>query len=484
MTSTDILNSTRADTRRVPHAVRGLRAPVRTGRFWLVQAGVLLVVLFNVAALAVQSGRLPFGIPASTTTALLLVPVIYAALNFGVRGAVYTALWATALMVPDLIFIERVTTAHPWVEVSNLVIVNAVAVVVGQRVEREEQARRRAEQALRASEVAEARYRGLFDEQASPVLVTDSTGVVTEANTAALRLLGANVRGHPFSDLVEATAEAILAGQVSRLAVQAPDGDKRLFVPRARALEVGSGERLVQVVLIDVTEEQRRAQEQRAYAGHLLAVQEDERMHLAHDLHDDPLQTLTYLVRTLEQLAHDPLLPGPLAAQVWRDGELAAEVVSSLRKVIRGLRPPVLDDLGLVAALRHLVTEVHGRCGLPIALRVSGDEARLASPSELAVYRVTQEALSNIVRHAQAKHVRVDLRFGDSVQLTVTDDGRGMPETSGLREGFGGLGLVGMRERVNFVGGSLETRAHRPHGTLVRATLPRTVPEPQLGNVT
>lgn len=460
-----------------------LRLPVRAGRFWLVQAGVLLVVLIDVAVLDVQRIQLPLGMPASMTSSLLLLPVIYAALNFGVRGAIYTALWASALMVPDWIFREGGVTAHAWAEVSNLAVVNAVAVVVGQRVEREEQARRRAEQALRASEVAEARYRGLFDEQASPVLVTDSTGVVTEANTAALRLLGADVRGHPLSDLVEATAEAILAGQVSRLAVQAPDGDKRLFVPRARALEVGSGECLVQVVLIDVTEEQRRAQEQRAYAGHLLAVQEDERRHLAQDLHDDPLQTLTYLVRTLEQFAHDPLLPAPLAAQVRRDGELAAEVVSSLRKVIRGLRPPVLDDLGLVAALRHLVTEVHGRCGLPIALRVSGDEVRLASPSEMAVYRVTQEALSNIVRHAQAKHVRVDLRFGDSVQLTVTDDGRGMPETSGTRGGSGGLGLIGMRERVSFVGGSLETRAHRPHGTLVRATLPRTVPESQPGNV-
>src|SRR5680860_167065 len=471
----------RARGSRALEVVSMLRPPLRDGRFWLVQGGVLLIVLIDVVVLDVQRVRLPFGIPASMTLALLSVPVIYAALNFGVRGAVGTALWASALMVPDWIFREGRVTAHVWVEVSYLAVGNAVAIIVGQRVEREEQARRRAEQALRVSEVAEARYRGLFDEEASPVLVTDSAGVVTEANSAALRLLGADARGHPLSYLVEATPEAILAGQVSRLAVQAPDGDKRLFVPRARALEVGSGECLVQVVLIDVTGEQRRAQEQRAYAGHLLAVQEDERRHLAQDLHDDPLQTLTYLVRTLEQIAHDPLLPPPLAAQVRRDGELAAEVVSSMRKVIHGLRPPVLDDLGLVPALRHLVTEVHGRCGLPIALRVSGDEVRLASPSELAVYRVTQEALSNIVRHAQAKHVRVDLRFGDSVQLTVTDDGRGMQETSGLRGVSGGLGLVGMRERVNLVGGSFETRAHRPHGTLVRATLPRTVPEP--GNV-
>src|SRR5665811_2354462 len=228
----------RARGSRALEVARTLRLPVRAGRFWLVQAGVLLVVLIDVAVLDVQRIQLPFGMPASMTSALLLVPVIYAALNFGVRGAIYTALWASALMVPDWIFREGGVTAHAWVEVSNLAVVNAVAVVVGQRVEREEQARRRAEQALRASEVAEARYRGLFDEQASPVLVTDSTGVVTEANTAALRLLGADVRGHPLSDLVEATAEAILAGQVSRLAVQAPDGDKRLFVPRARALEV------------------------------------------------------------------------------------------------------------------------------------------------------------------------------------------------------------------------------------------------------
>src|SRR5680860_845163 len=201
---------------------RTLRLPVRAGRFWLVQAGVLLVVLIDVAVLDVQRIQLPFGMPASMASALLLVPVINAALNFGVRGAIYTALWASVLMVPDWIFREGGVTAHAWVEVSNLAVVNAVAVVVGQRVEREEQARRRAEQALRASEVAEARYRGLFDEQASPVLVTASAGVVTEANTAALRLLGADVRGHPLSDLVEATAEAILAGQVSRLAVQAP----------------------------------------------------------------------------------------------------------------------------------------------------------------------------------------------------------------------------------------------------------------------
>jgi len=327
---------------------RALRLPVRAVRFWVVQAGVLFVAFLDEVILDVLHVQLPFEIPRSTITTLLLVPVIYAALNFGVRGAVGTALWATVLMFPDWLFIAGVTTANAWVEIGNLAVLNAVAIIVGQRVEREAQARVRAEDSLRASEVAEARYRALFDEQHAPVIVTDAFGSVTEANAAATSLLGARVRGRLLSDLVDTTVTSILAGAVQRL----PVGD-RVFVPTARTLEVSLSERLIQIVLVDVTEEEHRAREQQAYAAHLVTVQEDERRRLAQDLHDDPLQTLTYLVRMLEQLTEDPALPTDLAVQVRRDGELATEVVDTLRTVIHGLRPPVLDDFGAVAALRQ-----------------------------------------------------------------------------------------------------------------------------------
>jgi len=467
MTSAEISSSTRAVARRVLDAVRIPRPPVRDRRFWFVQAGVLLVVFVDVAVLDVQPVRLPFGVPSSMTTALLLVPVTYAALNFGVRRAVYTALWATTLMVPDWIFFKGGTAAHAWEEVSNLVIVNAVAVVVGQRVEREEQARRRAEEALRASEVAEERYRALFDEQHALVLVTDAAGVVTEANAAATDLLGPGARGRLLSDLVHTTVAAILAGAVPRLQV----GD-RVYVPTARTLEVGAGERLIQIMLVDVTEEEHRAREQRAYAANLVTVQEDERRRLAQDLHDDPVQTLTYLVRMLEQLTDDSRLPPDLAPLVRRDGVLATEVVDTLRTVIHGLRPPVLDDFGAVAALGQLVDEVRRRHGISIRMRVSGDQVRLSAQCELTVYRVAQEALSNVVRHAKATNTRVDLHFGEQVVLTVTDDGCGIPASSITSSGSGRrLGLIGMRERVNLVGGSLDVHARKPHGTVVRATI-------------
>jgi signal transduction histidine kinase len=435
-------------------AVARLRLPVSSGRFWVVQAGVLAVAFLDEIVLDILHVQPPFEIPRSTVTALLLIPVIYAALNFGVHGAVGTALWATALMCPDWLFIAGVTTANAWVEIGNLAILNAVAIVVGQRVEREEQARLRAEGALRASEVAEARYRALFDEQHAPVLVTDAAGVVTEANAAATSLLGPGAPGRLLSDLVDTQVSAILAGSVPRL----PVGD-RVFVATARTLEIGYRERLVQIVLVDVTEEEHRAHEQRAYAAHLVSVQEDERRRLAQDLHDDPVQTLTYLVRMLEYLSDDPRLPPDLAPLVRRNGELATEVVDVLRTVIHGLRPPVLDDFGAVAALRQLVAEVRARHGISIRLRVSGDQVRLSAQSELTVYRVAQEALSNVVRHAQAARTRVDLHFGDQVILTVTDDGRGIP-ASGITSpsSGGGLGLIGMRERVTLAGGSRGAR--------------------------
>jgi len=456
---------------RATELVDRLRLPVRAGRFWLVQAGVLFVALLDEVVLDVLGVQPPFEIPRSTITSLLLVPVIYAALNFGVRGAVGTALWATALMFPDWLFIAGVTTANAWVEIGNLAVLNAVAVIVGQRVDREEHARLRAEEALRASEVAEARYRALFDEQHAPVLVTDADGVVTEANAAAASLLGAGVPGRLLSDLVHTTVTAILVGTVPRL----PVGD-RVFVPTGRTLEVGSGERLIQIVLVDVTEEEHRTREQRAYAAHLVTVQEDERRRLARDLHDDPLQTLTYLVRMLEHLTDDPKLPPDLATLVRRDGELAAEVVDVLRTVIHGLRPPVLDDFGAVAALRQLVDEVRARHGISVRMRVSGEQVRLSAQCELTVYRVAQEALSNVVRHAHATNTRVDLHFGEQVVLTVTDDGSGIPASSTTSASLGGrLGLIGMRERVNLVGGSLEVHALKPHGTVVRATLPTTL---------
>jgi len=457
------------DSRRslILRAARWLGLPVRSRPFWIVQLGVLLVAFLDEITQYVLHPPADFVIPPSTIAGLLLVPVVYAALNFGVRGSVSTSLWATVLMFHDWVIPGDVSPTVEWGEIGSLVIINGVAFIVGQRVERESGARARAERALLASEVAEARYRALFDEQHAPVLVTDAAGLVTEANTAATSLLGAGASGRRLSELIQVPAEAILEGAVSRL----PVGD-RVFVPKARTLEIGLAERLVQIVLVDVTEEEQRALEQRAYAARLVTVQEDERRRLARDLHDDPVQLLIHHTRMLKQLSDDRRLAPELMPLVLQGGQLAAQVVDVLRILIRGLRPPVLDDLGLVAALRQLVAECDARQAISIRLQVSGDQVRLSSENELTAYRVAQESLSNVVHHADATCAVVHLKFGPQVVLTVTDDGCGIPASSTVSITPGGhVGLIGMRERVNLVGGSLEVGANTPHGTRVRATL-------------
>src|SRR5664280_2964652 len=162
MASAEISTPIQAVPGRVEDLAARLRLPLTSWRFWVVQAGVLLVAFLDEIVLDLMRFLPPFEIPRSTVTALLLIPVIYAALNFGVRGAVGTALWATALMCPDWLFIGGLTPANAWVEIGNLAILNGVAIIVGQRVEHEGQARLRAEGALRDSEVAESRYRALF----------------------------------------------------------------------------------------------------------------------------------------------------------------------------------------------------------------------------------------------------------------------------------------------------------------------------------
>ena len=456
-------------------AVQWLGLPLRSRKFWIVQAGVLLVAFLDEITQYLLHPPPAFVIPPSMIAGLLLVPVTYAALNFGVRGSVSTSLWATVVMFHDWIIPGGVSPLVEWAEVGSLVIINGVAFIVGQRVERESRARARAEESLRASEVAETRYRALFDERHAPVLVTDAAGVVTEANAAATSLLGAGVHGRVLSDLVDTSVTAILDGAVPRLSV-----GERVFAPTGRTLDVGSGERLVQIVLVDVTEEERRLSEQGAYAAHLVTVQEDERRRLARDLHDDPVQSLIHHVRMLKQLGDDPRLASELVPMVREGGQLATEVVDVLRTVIRGLRPPALDDLGVVAALWQLVAECDARHTISVRLRVSGDQIRLSSENELTVYRVAQESLSNVVRHANATRALVDLQFGQQVVLTITDDGCGIPASSTMSATPGGhLGLVGMRERVNLVGGRLEIRPNTPHGTLVRASLRGALPEPQ-----
>lgn len=453
-----------------------MHPPVRQAGFWVVQAGVLILAVAHDVILVALHTHDPSGAAAPTTSVLLLIPVIYAALNFGMRGAVGTALWATVLVVPHWFFADELTPVHVWIETGYLLVLNVVAVIVGQRVEREQRARRGTEEALRAARDAEARYYTLFDHQPAPVLVIDAGGTVVEVNAAAACLFGRSATGRPLTELLGVRIEQLLDGSHPTLHLVRPDGSNVMFTPTAHRVAIEDA-MAVQVVLSDITEQYRRQEEQRQFAARLLTAEEEERGRLARELHDDPLQQLAYLTRALEDLSQRASPSNHLADRLSHGADVANEAAIALRKIIEGLRPPVLDDLGLVSALRQLTDKTRTRTAATITLEITGSPVRLVRDLELATYRIAQEALNNVARHAYAERAAVRLAFSEHrVDLTVTDDGVGFRPGRGDAGPSGGLGLIGMQERVDMAKGTLEITALRPHGTAVHAVLPVPVP--------
>jgi two-component system, NarL family, sensor histidine kinase UhpB len=214
--------------------------------------------------------------------------------------------------------------------------------------------------------------------------------------------------------------------------------------------------------MLDRLENERRESSRRA-----VAAQEAERMRIARELHDEIGQTLTAVALLAERAADQG------GTQRRALSEIAVTVQTSLddlRRISRELRPEALDDLGLVNALIALCSRIEQQSGLRVARDFEPHLPALASDIELVVYRVAQEALTNVLRHAHASRVDVSLRHTEGgVVLIVRDDGRGLPET--LPETSG---LAGMRERAMLVGAELDIESRPDAGVEIRLAVPVT----------
>ena len=209
--------------------------------------------------------------------------------------------------------------------------------------------------------------------------------------------------------------------------------------------------------------------ERRESARVALAAQEQERSRVARELHDEIGQTLTAVTIQAERAA-DGTGADP-SAEFHRIAEAVRTSLDDVRRIARELRPEALDDLGLVSALMALCTRMGAQGQVRIERRLSGGLGSLDPQTELVIYRVAQESLTNVIRHAQASKAVVSLEAeDDAVVLRVRDDGRGLP--SELPAGTAGLG--GMRERALLVGGKLTISSRPDEGTEVRLAVPVT----------
>jgi two-component system sensor histidine kinase UhpB len=204
----------------------------------------------------------------------------------------------------------------------------------------------------------------------------------------------------------------------------------------------------------------------------LQTVREEERKRIARELHDELGQTLTALRIDLNWLEErlpgaEPRITDKLAAME----SLLNKTVDSMRRISEDLRPGMLDDLGLAAAIEHHVEKFTEQTGIPCELTMRQDDFDLDEQIATAVFRILQESLTNVTRHAAASRVSIEVQeSGDEIRLTVQDDGCGLPDKKDRRRNS--YGLIGMHERVKMLGGYLEISSAPGKGTRIEAVIP------------
>jgi len=213
----------------------------------------------------------------------------------------------------------------------------------------------------------------------------------------------------------------------------------------------------------------------RGYLGAMTTGQEEERRRLARELHDDTIQSLIALNQQV-QLAQLSLDGHPSAKQLSTMQRMTNQIIADLRRLTRDLRPIYLEDLGLVTALDMLARDTGNALQIPVDFQTIGTERRLSPQVELVFYRIVQEALSNVARHAQATKAAVSLEFDQSmITLTIEDNGRGfdVPESPAELAPAGHFGLLGVQERAEAIGAQLQIISATGVGTQLVVYLPQ-----------
>ncbi len=332
---------------------------------------------------------------------------------------------------------------------------------------------------------AEKRYRELFDTALDAIFIRDLNGNIVEVNRAAAMVTGYTVdelAKMNISELISAESfqmiiekqKALLGSKVTSqrylIEIARKDGTRRIVDAVTSLLTSHDQPVGIHAVVRDVTEHVRLRDNMRFYISEVLRAQEEERKRIARDLHDETAQYLAALCLDIEAITRTK--SGLSNKKLQRLRELRDKVDSILegvRRFCHELRPEVLDQLGLIPALELLTDELNTK-NISAHVEVVGRERRLSSEKELVLFRIAQEALSNVRRHSSATEVTIIVKFTPKkVRLDIADNGRGfeLPEVLSDFATKGKLGLIGMSERARLLNGNVSIKSRTSKGTIV-----------------
>ncbi len=359
-------------------------------------------------------------------------------------------------------------------------------------------ARKKAEQALRLSE---ARYRGLLETAPDGIITLDSSGKIVLVNRQ-----GEKMFGYSQKELIGKPVDVLLPRRLRKK----HKNHRQIYVMNPETRPMGSGlellsrnknghlfpvevslsplvsekEMLVTAVVRDISERKkaeeklRKNQEQlRMLSSNLLTIREEEREHIAREIHDELGQQLTglkmdlyWIKNRLEKREYLDNIPNLKNKMMFMSG-MIDKSIKSVRRIATELRPGILDDVGLPAAIEWQGREFEQRTGITCRIKNPVQDLRLDRKQSIAVFRIFQESLTNVARHAKATEVSVEVKkYRKILILQVKDNGRGIKESEMAK--FDSLGILGIRERALSLGGQIEIKGEPNSGTTVTLKIP------------
>jgi len=407
---------------------------------------------------------------------LFLGPIIYAGYVFGATAGLAMTFAVLLLMLPRALLISP-TPTDALVEVVAVVLVGVLANLW---------LRARTKQ----MEVA-ASYSELFRNAPDAIWVHDLEGNILSVNKATEMLTGLNTEDLSSMNAKELVSresfevaknlqQRLLRGEVIpqpyEQHLMRRDGTETILRVTSSLIYNNRRPQAFQNIARDITAEEMRQENLQFYVGHITKAHEEERLRIAGELHDSTAQSLISVLQQLENFLYDqPNLPVHKVREIWSIREHIKDTLQELRCLSRDLRPSILDDVGLVAALRWTVRELETEYGIQSSLQVCGAERRFPKEVELNFFRIVQEALRNIGKHSHASKAEVVIESEDRKTTVIIRDngvGFGTPKEISALSRNGKLGLVGMQERVRLLDGVLEIKSEPGKGTSVIVEAP------------